>query len=252
MVRGQCGGVTKARRPSGQQSERLAYLRKFGRLRKAFERGGEDGVGVGGTGGRLVELGQRERRAQFETARCLLLRDGDGGLEGFLRRGEAGGIALEQDFAADAMQFCFECAIAGAVHGRQRFVEDGDGAAGIARPGFSLGQRNLNQPVEQQNVLFAQQLDAATHVLEPAAGRVARCGRPALEKHAHARQRFRSYWRASRASSKALGAAREWSPRINSNSAACIFPIRVRTDMRDARDPRLGVVDEGNRATTSP
>ena len=38
--------------------------------------------------------------------------------EGFLRRGEAGGIALEQHFAADAVQFCFECAIAQVIRGR--------------------------------------------------------------------------------------------------------------------------------------
>ena len=69
-------------------------------------------MGVGGAGGRLVELGERERRAQFEAARALLLRDGDGGQEGFLRRRRVGGVALQQDFAADAMQFRFECAIA--------------------------------------------------------------------------------------------------------------------------------------------
>ena len=35
-------------------------------------------MGVGGAGGRLIEFGQRQRRAQFEAARGLLLRDGDG------------------------------------------------------------------------------------------------------------------------------------------------------------------------------
>ena len=115
-------------------------------------------MGVGGAGGRLVELGQRQRRAQFEAARALLLRDRDGGQEGFFRRRGVGGIALEQDFAARPMQFRFECAMAQAVAGRQRFVEDGDGAVGIARPGFGLGQRDLQETVENQNVLFAQQL----------------------------------------------------------------------------------------------
>ena len=64
-----------------EQRLRLGDLRHFRRRRKAFERGREDGVGVGGAGGRLVELGERKRRAQFEAARSLLLRDGDGGLE---------------------------------------------------------------------------------------------------------------------------------------------------------------------------
>ena len=126
-----------------QQRLRLGDLRHFRRRRKAFERGREDGVGVGGAGGRLVELGERQRRAQFKTARGLLLRDGDGGQEGFFRGRGVGGVALEQDFAARPMQFRFERAIAGAVARRQRFVEDRNGAVGIARPGFGLGQRNL-------------------------------------------------------------------------------------------------------------
>ena len=67
---------------------------------------------------------------------------------------------------------------------RQRFVEDRNSAVGIARPGFGLGQRDLQQPVEHQDVLFAQKLDAAAHVLEPAADRAARSRRPTLEKHA--------------------------------------------------------------------
>ena len=56
---------------------------------------------------------------------------------------EVGGVALQQHFAAHPMQFCFKCAIAGAVARRQRFVEDRDGAAGISRLGFGLSQRNL-------------------------------------------------------------------------------------------------------------
>ena len=98
-----------------QQRLRLGDLGHFGRRRKAFERRREDGVGVGGAAGRLVELGERERRAQFEAARALLLRDGDGGQEGFFRRRGVGGVALEQDFAARPMQFRFERAIAHAV-----------------------------------------------------------------------------------------------------------------------------------------
>ena len=80
--------VSRQRR---QQRLRLGDLRHFGRRRKAFERRREDGVGVGGAAGRLIELRQRQRRAQFKTARPLLLRDRDGGQEGFFRgRGLAG------------------------------------------------------------------------------------------------------------------------------------------------------------------
>ena len=45
-------------RQRGQQRLRLGDLRHFGRRRKAFERRREHGVGVGGTAGRLIELGQ--------------------------------------------------------------------------------------------------------------------------------------------------------------------------------------------------
>ena len=48
----------------------------------------------------------------------------------------------------------------------------------MARPGspaasLGLGQRNLQQPIKHQNVLFARKLDAAAHVLEPGAERAA-------------------------------------------------------------------------------
>ena len=110
-----CGLDLVRLRQRREQRLRLGDLRHFRRRRKAFERGREDGVGVGGAAGRLVELGERQRRAQFEAARALLLRDGDGGQEGFFRGRGVGGVALEQDFAARPMQFRFERAIAGAV-----------------------------------------------------------------------------------------------------------------------------------------
>ena len=67
-----------------QAATALLDLWKFWRRRKAFERGRENGVGVGGAAGRLIELRQRQRRAQLEAPRLLLLRDRDGGEEGFL------------------------------------------------------------------------------------------------------------------------------------------------------------------------
>src|SRR5277367_6810087 len=92
--------------------QRLRELRKLPRRRKALERGREDVMRLDRTGGRLIELRERERRAQFEAARPLLSRDGDGELERFLGRGEVRVIALEQRFAADAMQFRFERPVA--------------------------------------------------------------------------------------------------------------------------------------------
>ena len=80
------------------------------------------------------------------------------------------------------MQFRFERAIARAFYRRQRFIEDGDGAAWIAGPGLGLGQRNFQEPVEYEHVLRAQVFDAAAHVLDPSVGRSTLSRRPTLEK----------------------------------------------------------------------
>ena len=60
-------------------------------------------MGVGGAVRRLVEFGERKRRAQFEAARALSLRDSDGGLERFLGGCRVGGVAPQQHLAAEAM-----------------------------------------------------------------------------------------------------------------------------------------------------
>ena len=99
---------------------------------------------LGGAFGRLVELGEGKGRTQFETARALLFRNGDGSQESFFRGRGIGGVALQQHFASRPMQFCFKCAKTGAVARRQRFVEDRDGAAGISTLGFRLSQRHLH------------------------------------------------------------------------------------------------------------
>ena len=77
------------------------------------------------------------------------LRDGDGGPEGFFRRRRVGGIALQQHFAADAMQFRVERAMANPFGGRQRFVEDRERAVDIAGARFGFGQCDLDEPVEK-------------------------------------------------------------------------------------------------------
>src|SRR5208282_3008244 len=69
-----------------EQRLRLGDLRQVRRRRKAFERGGQRVARLDRAGGRLKELGERERGAQTEAPRALLLRDGDGGLERFFRR----------------------------------------------------------------------------------------------------------------------------------------------------------------------
>ena len=99
-----CGFDLLGLRQRREQRLRLGDLRHFRRRRKAFERGREDGVGVRGAAGRLVELGERVRRAQSPSARALFFCYGEGGLEGFLGWGGICGIALEQDFAAHEIQ----------------------------------------------------------------------------------------------------------------------------------------------------
>ena len=87
-----------------KQRLRLGDLGHFRRRRKAFERGREDGVRVGGAGGRLVELRQPERRLQAEAKRALRSRDGDGGAIGVFGAGRICRLGLQEDVAANAMQ----------------------------------------------------------------------------------------------------------------------------------------------------
>jgi hypothetical protein len=137
---------------------------------EALERGGEDGVGFDGAGGRLIELGERKRRAQFEAARALLFRDTERRQEGFCCRRGIGGVLLEQGFASHAVQFGVEGAMTGPLGRRQRFVEEDKRAIHVACSAFTLGKPCLEEPVEQPKVLFAQLFCAATHILEAHGG----------------------------------------------------------------------------------
>ena len=59
-----------------------------------------------------------------------------------------------------------------------------DGAVEISSPGFALGDRDLQEPVEEQDVLLAEAFDAAAHALESLGSRAGVGGRPAFEKYA--------------------------------------------------------------------
>ena len=61
-------------------------------------------MGLGRAAGRLVELGERERRLQLEAPGALLFRDREGGFEGFFGLHRVGGIPLQQDISAQSMQ----------------------------------------------------------------------------------------------------------------------------------------------------
>ncbi len=208
-----------------EQRLRLGDLWHFRRRRKAFERGREDGVGFGGAGGRLIELGERKRRAQFETARALLLRDGDGGQEGFFRRRGVGGIALEQDFAACPMQFRFERAmpvrrtspaLRPRSQGRDR---DRPPALRPRRARSSSAHRTTERSVRARSSTPRRMF--ARPSLEGPGVALAQPSKNTL----NAQIMTSSCSCASRANSRAFAVARASLPRINSNIAAFNRPI---------------------------
>ena len=137
-----------------EQRLRFRYLRKFRRRREALERGGEDGVGIGGAAGRLVELRQCERRLQAEATRALLLCDGDGGEECFLGRPRVCRISLEQDVAANAVEESVGPAFARLDSERERCVDPARGAFRVLSFGFELGEQTL----EDRDPLFVSLL----------------------------------------------------------------------------------------------
>ena len=108
-----------------------------------------------GAAGRLVELRQRQRRAQFETARTLLLRDGDGGQKA---SSAAAGLAGSRFSSISPRTRCSSASNLRSpvpLARRKRFVEDGEGAVDVAGPGFSLGKSNFGEPLEDPDFLFA-------------------------------------------------------------------------------------------------
>jgi hypothetical protein len=64
-------------RHCSEERLRLTNLGKFWRRRKAFEGLGKGAVGLERESRRLVELRQRQRRAQFERTCALFAGDGD-------------------------------------------------------------------------------------------------------------------------------------------------------------------------------
>ena len=72
-------------------------------------------MGFNGPAGRLIELGEREGREQLVAPRALLLRDCDGGLEGFFG---IGGLSLQKNVAAQTMEVGVREMLAGLVRDR--------------------------------------------------------------------------------------------------------------------------------------
>ena len=119
---------------------------------------------LSGAIGRLIKLRQRQRRAQLVAPRFLLLRNGDGGEEGFLGQLRVRRIAPEQDFAADAMGFRCKPTLSltlgvgdGAVDGRERGVDR-------VRPHLRLGQRGGNDRHIESDASLAARFDCRAHL----------------------------------------------------------------------------------------
>ena len=150
---------------------------------KSLRARSKHGARVGGAAGRLIELGEGERGAEFEAARTLLLCDGKGGLECFLREGGIGGVALEQDFAARAMQIGFERAIVRALGSRQRFIEDSDGAAESPARASASASAIFNSP-SNTRTFCSRRRAAPWHMSwSPPAISPPRSSRTTLQKH---------------------------------------------------------------------
>src|SRR5215471_10403978 len=105
-----------SRRKRAEKRLRFRDLGKFRGRRKALERRREQRMSVRGTARGTIKSCQIESCAQLKTARPLLLRDCDCSEKRILGRRRIRRIALEQNFAAQAMQesvapvfSCFSC-----------------------------------------------------------------------------------------------------------------------------------------------
>ena len=166
-----------------------------------------------------------------------------------LRRRGIGGVALQQDFAARPMQFRFERAVAecGRTSPALRRGSRWRGRGSPARASASASAI-FKRPSNSQNVLFAQLLDAAAHVLEPVAGAPPAAVAQPSRNAPNAPYMVISCSRASRASSNAFGAARTGrGASIRTGPSAFLHKARMPIWVT-VRDPKLGPVNEGNRA----
>ena len=141
-------------RHNRKQRLRLGDLGHFRRRRKPFEGGREDGVRVGESAGRLIVLGERERRLQMRTACALLLRYGDRRPECFLGVSVIGRVALEQNFAAQAMQEGERATMFDLVREAESFVNASQRAVRSQRFRLELRQQSGIEPQVDPNALI--------------------------------------------------------------------------------------------------
>ena len=100
-----------------------------------------------------------------------------------LLQAELAEFLLEQDFSARPVQFGFECAMARAIRSRQRLVEDGDRAAGIAARSSASASAIFRAPSKIKRAARAanstpRRMSSSPPPTAPVSGR------PTLKKHA--------------------------------------------------------------------
>ena len=115
--------------------------------------------------------------------------------------------------------------------------------AGSPAPGFGLGERNLDESIVQQNVLFAQEIDAATHVFEAAARRAARSGRPTLEKYGECSIEGQVMLTREPCEFESVLRAAHAVTTHQFEHRRMLSPKRERADMRDGGEPRMSAFD---------
>ena len=178
-------------------------------------------MGFGGAAGRLIELGERSAARSsklrvpccFATAMAVRKASSAGA-------GLAGSRSAASRRGSDAVRL--RTRDSRCVGGRQRFVEERKGAVEIARAGLGFGKRDLEEPVEIQEVLLPQDL-APRRMSRAPRQRAAFSRRQAFEKDPERSPQRQIMLARETGGSEPFCAAREMSPRINSNIAACNF-----------------------------
>ena len=100
---------------------------------------------LGGPGGRMIELRQRQCRAQPEHTRALVASDGDGRLQIAAGAIRVGGRAEKPRLAADAEQFGLLPAKATRTNSGDELLDQGERLVGAAVSNLRLGREHCDE-----------------------------------------------------------------------------------------------------------
>ena len=182
-------------------------------------------MGVGGAAGRLIELRERERRAQFEAARSLLL----------ARPRSLSGRRLPQSrgwLGRVLSRISPRARCSSASNAREPVRSTADNAsssmatARSASPARASASASaiFNSPSKYRTFCSRSSSTPRRMSASPSAGAPLAAVAQPSRNTPNAPCMGRSCSRARRTSSNTFGATRACSPRINSNKAACIRP----------------------------